>query len=349
MSVRAKSSRRSPDRPPTIRDIARSSGVSVATVSRVLNGHPDVAPATRDVVLHHVKEGAYVTNRTARGLAGGKTGLIGLAVPFFDAEYFMQIVAGAAGGLKERDARFVVSPTEHEHDREVSLLERVMHGSTDGAMLVLPSESSAELLSLRRWGRPFVVIDPPRPTHEDIFVVTAAHWSGARAVTEHLLSLGHKRIGVITGTPGWIATTDRLDGFRATLAGAGLLAPPELIAEGNFQIAGGYDGTKHLLGLHDPPTAIFAFNDNMAVGALQAARELGVLVPDDVSIAGYDDAESASITVPRLTTVKQPLREMGRVGADILFRLIDERPVEASRVELSNRLIVRESTGPPHP
>jgi LacI family transcriptional regulator len=338
---------RSSDRRPTIREIAKDSGVSVATVSRVLNGHPDVAPTTRDTVMRHVKEGSFVTNRTARALAGGRTGLIGLTVPFFDAEYFMQIAGGAAAALKERDARFVVSPTEHEHDREVSLLERVMHGTTDGAILILPSESNEELLSLKRWGCPFVVLDPSMPTHEDIPTVTAAHWSGARAMTEYLIALGHRRIGVITGTTGWVATTDRLGGYRAALVAAGLPAPPEIIADGNFQIESGYSGAKQLLSLSAPPSAIFAFNDNMAVGALQAARELGFRVPEDVSVAGFDDALAASITMPRLTTVRQPLREMGRVGAEILYRLIEGRPVDVMRVELSTKLVVRESTAPP--
>jgi LacI family transcriptional regulator len=296
--------------------------------------------------MRHVRQGAYVTNRTARALAGGRTGLIGLTVPFFDAEYFMQIVAGAAAALNERDARFVVSPTEHLHEREVSLLERVMHGTTDGAILILPSESEEELQVLKGWGCPFVVLDPAFATPDDIPTVTAAHWSGGRAMTGHLVRLGHRRIGVITGPEGWVATTDRLGGYHAALVANGLPAPPELIAKGNFQVPSGYEGGRKLLTLEEPPTAIFAFNDNMAVGVLQAARELGVRVPEDVSVAGFDDAEAASITVPQLTTVRQPLREMGRVGAEILYRLIDGQPVDVTRIELSTRLVVRESTGP---
>jgi len=342
-SRRARSTRTNP----TIREIAEQSGVSVATVSRVLNGHPDVAESTREAVIRHARESSYVTNRSARALAGGRTGLIGLTVPFFDAEYFMQIVAGAAAGLQEHDARFVVSPTEHEHDREVSLLERVMHGTTDGAILILPSESVPELEALKRWGCPYVVVDPSFPTNENIPTITSAHSSGARAMTDYLISLGHRRIGIITGTEGWVATTERLGGHHAALMAAGLTADPELIAAGNFQIEGGYDATRRLLALERPPTAIFAFNDNMAIGALQAARELGIQVPRDLSVAGVDDALAASITMPRLTTVRQPLREMGRVGVDMLYRLIDGRAVDAMRIELSTRLVVRESTAPP--
>ncbi len=332
--------------PTTIREIASRSGVSVATVSRVLNGRPDVAPATRDMVMKHLREGAYVTNRNARGLAGGRTGLIGLTVPFVNAEYFMQIVAGAANALYERDSRFVVCPTEHSLEREVSLLERIMHGSTDGAILILPSESNEELERLKRWKCPFVVIDPSHPLADDIPAVTAAHWSGARAMTEHLISLGHRRIGVITGTPGWVASTDRLGGYYTALTSSGLQPSPELVAEGDFQIPSGYAGAMRLLRSKEPPTAIFAFNDNMAIGALKAARELGISVPNEVSIAGFDDAEVATIAHPMLTTVRQPLQEMGRVGAAMLYRLIEGQQPEASRTELSTRLVIRESTGP---
>ena len=331
---------------PTIREIARKSGVSVATVSRVLNGSPYVAEATRESVIKQARASSYVTNRNARALAGGRTGLIGLTVPFFDAEYFMQIVAGAAAGLKEHDARFVVSPTEHEHDREVSLLERVMHGSTDGAVLVLPSESLEELEGLTRWGCPFVVVDPSHPTNESIPTVTAAHWSGGRMMTDHMIALGHRRIGAIKGTEGWIATTERLGGYYATLASAGIPANTELVADGDFQIQGGYEAAMRLLSLDPRPTAIFAFNDNMAVGVLQAARGLDLEVPRDLSVAGVDDAAAATITVPNLTTIRQPLREMGRVGVDMLYRLIDGQQIEAMRMELSTRLVVRGSTGP---
>jgi LacI family transcriptional regulator len=339
--------RRGDPRKPTIRQIAHEAGVSVATVSRVLNGHPDVSELTRETVLKTARQNAYVRNSSAAALASGRTGLIGLAVPFLNAEYFMQMVAGAATALEEHDARFVVSATEHEHAREVSLLHRIMHGATDGAILIEPSESPGELASLRNWGVPFVVIDPAQPTGDDIPTVSAAHWSGARAITQHLIELGHRRIGVVTGRPEWVASVDRLGGYRATMLEAGLAVPPELVVEGNFEMDSGEHGARQLLALECPPTAIFAFNDNMAVGVLSATRSLGLVVPRDLSIAGYDDGLAAIISAPQLTTVKQPLREMGRVSVDILYRLIEKQPVEATRIELSTKLVVRDSTGPP--
>jgi LacI family transcriptional regulator len=331
---------------PTIRDIAAAAGVSVATVSRVLNARPDVAPATRDRVLQEIRENGFASSRTARALAMGRTGLIGVTVPYLSGEYFSEIIEGAAEALYERDARFVLCPTLHEHDREVSLLDRVMHGTTDGALLVLPSESPAELAQLAAQDYPFVVVDPTSELPTTIPVVAVAHWSGATAAIHHLVSLGHRRIAAITGPLAWPSAAGRLAGYRASLSAAGLPVCEDLIRESNFQITGGYQAACELLSLPEPPTAIFAFNDNMAIGTLQAARERGLCVPGDLSVVGFDDVQLASSVSPPLTTVRQPLREMGRVAISQLSRLLDRHPVEVTRLELSTRLIVRESTAP---
>lgn len=331
----------------TIRDIAARAGVSIATVSRVLNGKPDVSDATREMVLRHIREDGYASNRSARGLAGGKTGLVGLTLPYLHADYFARIVSGAAELFYEHDVRFVLCPTQHEHDREVSLLERVIHGTTDAGFFLLPAESDAELLHLRRQGYPFVVVDPMVPLSDGIPVVMAAHWAGARAAVEHLITLGHQRIAAITGVPGWVATIDRFASFRSALMTAGLPLRPEYVRQGAFNVESGYGAARELLSLDPPPTAIVAFNDNMAVGALQAAQLLGLHVPDDLSIVGFDDIQLTELTKPTLTTVRQPLEEMGRVAAGLLWRLIEGQPLDATRLELSTRLVVRDSTAPP--
>ncbi len=329
-----------------IRDIAALAGVSVATVSRVLNGRPDVSSATRDVVLQHIRERGYVTSRSARALAGGRTGLIGLTVPYMVDNYFAQILTGATEAAYERDARLVVCPTRFEHDREVSLLTRLMHGTTDGALLILPSETPAELTALQRQGYPFVVVDPATPLDDAIPVVAAANWTGGKTATAHLIALGHRRIGVITGRRNEIASRDRLAGYHSALLAVELAADPALLVESDFSIDGGWRAARRLLVRHQPPTAIFAFNDNMAVGALRAARELGLEVPGRLSVVGFDDVENASLVTPALTTVRQPLQEMGRVATGILYRLIDDQPLDVTRIELSTRLVVRASTAP---
>ena len=333
--------------PPTIRDIATAAGVSIATVSRVLNGRPDVSPNTREAVLRVVHEQGFSMNRSARALSGGRTGLIGVTLPMVHVEYFSRILWGASEALYEHDMRVVLCPTMHEREREVTLLDRLLQGTTDGALLMLTRESNDALTALERQGYPFVVLDPRQPVDERTPVVSAAHLAGAKAATEHLLSLGHRRIGVITGPHGWVASVDRLAGYQGSLAAAGISVEPELIAKGNFTNESGYAGASELLSLRKPPTAIFAHNDEMAVGAMQAAKERGLEIPRDLSIVGFDDVEKTQIVTPALTTVRQPLAEMGRMAVSLLTRLLERQPIEAMRVELATKLVVRDSTAPP--
>src|SRR6476646_8573021 len=201
----------------TIRDIADLAGVSIATVSRVLNDRPDVAPDTRETVLQVVREHGISTNRGARGLSRGRTGIVGLTLPLVNDAYFGPILGGASEALYEQDMRIMLAPTLHEHDREVSLMERLVRGTTDGAILMLPEESAEELLMLQRQGFPFVVVDPREPPPEGIACVAAMHASGAKQAIEHLLALGHRRIGAIAGAEHWHATEERLLGMRAAL------------------------------------------------------------------------------------------------------------------------------------
>jgi LacI family transcriptional regulator len=331
----------------TIRDIADLAGVSIATVSRVLNDRPDVSPETRETVLQVVREHGFSTNRGARGLSSGRTGMIGLTLPLVADAYFGPILSGAAEALYERDLRIVLAATLHEHDREVSLVERLMRGTTDGAILMLPEESEAELLSLQQQGFPFVVVDPREPPPDGIPCVAAMHAAGAKQATEHLLSLGHRRIGAIAGSPGWYATEERLAGFRAALAGAGILLDPELVVHSDWRLPWGTAAAHRLLELADPPTAIFGFNDNVAIGALHAAHERGLRVPDDLSVVGFDDTHQSVIVTPRLTSVAQPLAELGRMGVSLLVRLLEGQRLDALRIELATRLVVRDSTAPP--
>ena len=331
----------------TIRDVASAAGVSIATVSRVLNGRRDVAPKTREAVLKAVAEFDFATNRNARALSGGRTGLVGVTVPIVEAAYFSIILSGIAEALYEQDMRIVLCPTLHQHEREVTLLDRLMHGTTDGAVLTLPEETNKELKALKRQGLPFVVVDPRIPLDDGIPAISAGHATGARAATEHLLSLGHRRIAAITGPPAWMASSERLDGFRSALAAAGVLPDSKLIVPSSFAIEGGIAAAGPLLDLADRPTAIFAFNDNLAIGVLQAARTRGLRVPEDLSIVGFDDSEHSAIVSPALTTVRQPLAEMGRMAVSLLMRLLENQSVETLRIELATRLVVRDSTGPP--
>lgn len=331
----------------TIHDIAAEAGVSVATVSRVLNRKDHVAPETRERIARIVRDRGYVVNRSARNLQDGRTGLVGLLVPLVHPHYFSTIVAGASEALFEQDQRAVLSATEHKHDREVTLLDRLMHGMADGALVVLPEETSDELERLLDTNYRFVVIDPRLPLDARIPSVSAAHSSGAGDAVRHLLELGHRRIAAITGPRDWVATEERRRGYHAALASYGILPDPRLEIEADFEIPGGARAATRLLETAEPPTAIFAFNDNLAIGAIQAARAHGLRVPEDLSVVGFDDSEHASLITPTLTTVRQPLAEMGRTAVNLLRRLLDGQRVETLHVELGTRLVVRDSTAHP--
>jgi LacI family transcriptional regulator len=185
------------------------------------------------------------------------------------------------------------------------------------------------------------------PLAERIPSVSAAHTSGADQAMRHLLELGHRRIAQITGPRGWVATEDRRRGYHAALAAAGILPDPALEVESEPEIDPGRQAAEMLLDLPEPPTAIFAFNDNIAVGAIQAAHARGLQVPDDLSVVGFDDVENATIVTPKLTTVRQPLAEMGQIAVSLLNRLLERRRFETLHVELAVRLVVRDSTAPP--
>jgi LacI family transcriptional regulator len=330
----------------TIRDIADLAGVSIATVSRVLNDRPDVAPETRETVMQVVRKHGFTTNRGARGLSSGRTGIVGLTLPLVNDSYFGPLLGGASEALYEQDMRIMLCPTLHEHEREVSLLERLTRGTTDGAILMLPEESIDELEHLQEIGYPFVVVDPREPPPDGIACVSAMHSAGAKLATEHLLMLGHRHIAAIGGAPGWYANDERVIGVRAAMAAARLLPDPDMILYSDWSIPSGEQAAEELLSRPDRPTAIFCFNDNVAIGALNVARRMGIRVPEDLSIVGFDDTFQATIVTPNLTTVRQPLAELGRMGVSLLSRLIEGQRLDAMRIELATTLVVRDSTGP---
>jgi LacI family transcriptional regulator len=338
-----------PQKPPRmsrtlIWDIARESGVSIGTVSRALNGKADVAEATREKILQIVRAKGYVSNQHARSLVNKRSSYIGFAVPVID-PYIAGFVQGAAEALEALGAHLVLCPTACRSDREMSLLQQLMRGGADGALIVMPAESSDELALLQHQHYPFVIIDPTLPVADDFYAVASANTSGACQAIEHLMALGHHRIGIITGTPSWCATIDRLAGCREAFSRAGRALDPDLVIEADFMQEGGLHAARRLLALPEPPTAIFAFNDAMAVGTLRAAEERGVQVPEQLSLVGFDDTALASATTPPLTTIKQPTYELGREGVNLLFHLLQGQQLEAHRLELPTRLIVRASTG----
>jgi LacI family transcriptional regulator, galactose operon repressor len=276
-----------------------------------------------------------------------RTRFVGVLVPYVRGGYFPEILEGIAEAVYEHGLRLVLSPTQHEHGREVSLLDRLMQGATHGAVVILPEETTEELEQALSDRYPFVVVDPLLPLGDRIPTVLGAHRSGADQAVRHLLTLGHRRIAAITGPPGWLATEERRAAYHATLADAGIRPEPTFEVASDFQVGPAVQAAATLLDLPEPPTAIFAFNDSIAFGALRAARDRGLRVPEDLSVVGFDDIEPSILVTPALTTVRQPLGEMGRTAVNVLVRLLERRASEAPHIELATRLVVRESTAPP--
>ena len=331
----------------TIRDIATRAGVSITTVSRVLNDRPDVASETREAVLEVIRELNFTSNRALRPAPSGRTGLVGVTIPMVLGDYFAQLITGFTEALYELDMQAVLCPTFHHQERELTLVNQLLERKIDGAILVLPDESTDDLLHLKQKGFPFVVADEGYPLDGHFPLVAAANMAGAIEATEHLLGLGHRRIGLIKGIPGFVATEDRTNGYRAALVRQPVSGPTRRSRRSASSASiEGRAAAAQLLDLPERPTAIFASNDEMAVAVLQEARARGIRVPEDLSVVGFDDTMVAQIAVPALTTVHQPLEEVGRMAVNLLARIMDEPPAHPIRLEVGTRLVVRDSTGP---
>ena len=327
----------------TIAEIAAKAGVSVPTVSRVLNNRPDVAPETRERVEQVMKESGFIRSRVKNALKES-SGIIDMLVPDVTNLYSVEIVRGVEEVMERTELRLALSLTHDSVVYEQRWLAKVIDGATDGAILVLANGQSGRLDMLVRNKIPFVVVDHRGELGPDIPSVGATNWLGGRLATEHLLSLGHRRIAIIAGAADLPCSRDRIAGYRAALENAGIPVDSALIRPGLFSQETGYEQAMILLDLPEPPTAIFAGSDAQAMGVYAATRARGLRIPESLSVVGFDDVPVASIVTPALTTVRQPLVEMGRVATTMLLRLIAEEPLDSKRVELTTTLIPREST-----
>lgn len=332
--------------PRTLAEIAAAAGVSISTVSKVLNQRPDVAAATRARVEQALAETGYVINRAGRSLRRGRSGQIDFVVQSLNSDYAAEILRGVEEALAATDFRVTLDTTHDHADRERQWRQRLTDGSTDGAIVVLADRGSIYLQELRRRDVPFVVVDRLGGLGPDDLSVTATNWAGGRAATRFLLSLGHRRIAALLGPAPFPSTRDRLAGYRAAHDEAGVPVDPALIHHADWFPEQAYEATGSLLALPAPPTAIFAGSDLQTLGVYQALYAHGLTIPRDMSVIGFDDMPYARLLAPPLTTVRQPLREMGRVATTMLLRLMAGEPVESVRVELATPLIERASAAP---
>jgi DNA-binding LacI/PurR family transcriptional regulator len=325
----------------TIAQIAAQSGLSTATVSKVLNGKPDVSPRTRKLVQDFLVSSGY----RKRGNSDAPP-LIDVVFNDFDSPWATEIVRGAAAAAQAEGLTVAFTALSEGDERRV-WFDHITSRGTRGVILLLSQLTERQKGELVARGMPFVVIDPTAEPGPEVSSVGATNWSGGLAATKHLVDLGHRRIGIITGPPELLCSRARLDGYRAALERAGLSVDDEVVRPGDFRVKAGYEQAKVLFNLSERPSAIFAGNDLSALGVLRAAREAGLHVPEDLSVVGFDDIPLAEWSTPSLTTVRQPLTEMAAVAVRTLLDSAESGEPLMRRVELATDLVVRESTAPP--
>ncbi|KJY36984.1 MULTISPECIES: LacI family DNA-binding transcriptional regulator [Streptomyces] len=330
---------------PTLAVIAAEAGVSQATVSKVLNGRTDVAASTRERIESLLRSHRYL--HPGRPGRARRSGLVDLIIGGLDSAWAVEILRGVEAECARRGVGTVVSlvpPGEATPSSWAAL--PVLHHS-DGVILVTASVTRAQRAQIEQAGVALVVIDPIDLPDNGVPSIGATNWAGGLAATEHLLGLGHRRIAAIGGRKEMLCSQARIDGYRAALERAGIEVDRELIRFGDFQHEGGFRHARELLALPEPPTAVFAGSDQQAMGVYEAARQSGLSVPGDLSVVGFDDLPMCEWLSPPLTTVRQPLEEMGRLAARALFQLLDGQPLVSPRMELSTELKLRLSTAPP--
>jgi LacI family transcriptional regulator len=329
-------------------DVARRAGVSLMTVSRVVNGSSKVRPDTRQKVLEAIRELSYYPNAAARALNCNRTNVLEVVIPhedyFFSSEYFSELLFSIEKVVRERQYNLIFNTYDPAATADRALLYK--QRKVDGLMIVAPSVSDRCLEGLEAEGVPLVLING-RSDRKQLCYVDVDNLHGARLAMDYLLDLGHRRIGVITGGSLVVNARDRLEGYRSALDARGVAARDEWIYQGNWSEQSGYAGLQHFLGLAQRPTAVFCCNDLMAIGAMRAAADQGVAVPEEISVIGFDDIRLASYVNPRLTTVRQPLDQVGQSAARILLDLLGEKRSAARRVVLPPELIIRASCRAP--
>lgn len=331
----------------TIRDVAREADVSIATVSRVLNDSGPVKPATRERVLAAAARLRYSPSSAARSLITRQTKTLGVLLPDLYGEFFSELIRGIDRVAREAGYHILVS-TSHNQRPEVEAALQAMRGRVDGLIVMAPDRDVDELAALLAKPLPTVLLNQRTVDGGPVNRINIDNEGGARALVEHLVEAGHRRIALIGGPAANLDAEARRRGYRAALEAAGLPVVPELEFHGDFTEAGGHEAAQALLRLEERPTAVFAANDAMAIGALHAFVEAGLTIPADISLAGFDDIPMARYLRPSLTSVRVPIQELGsRATARLLELLAGEADDEAWDVVLPTELVVRASSGAP--
>ncbi|MEQ4301486.1 LacI family DNA-binding transcriptional regulator [Plantactinospora sp. B6F1] len=326
----------------TVAKIARLAGVSAPTVSRVINGQTGVALETRKRVEAILREHGY---RRPGGSAS--VAIVELVFHALESLWALEIIRGVEKVAREHDLAVVLTEMQGRLTPGRAWTEQVLTRRPIGVIAVFSELTVAQQSQLATRSIPLVVLDPTgEPLHQTPSV-GATNWNGGLAATRHLLDLGHRRIAMLSGPPEWPCCRARLDGYRAAMDAAGVPVDPDLVRISTLYVEGGLTDGRELLSLPDPPTAIFTANDLQALGVYEAARRVGVRIPDELSVIGFDDLPFTRWSGPPMTTIRQPLEQMGMTAARMIIDLAAGQSLDQHRIELATDLVVRESTAPP--
>jgi LacI family transcriptional regulator len=332
----------------TIEQIAEIAQVSRSTVSRVLNEHPNVRPLVRERVLRVMREHNYAPHAAARSLASSHTNIIGLVIPrsaatIFAEPFFPLVIQGVTEACNAQ--RYFLMLSMITADLEQDFYNRILRSRHFDGIIMLSSDVDDPILPLLIRDRTRLVLIGSHPYFQDLTWVDGANAEGAHMAVTHLIKLGHRRIATITGPLEMAVAMDRRDGYKRALLEAGLGVHPALIVAGDFTQESGYRAMLQLLGLDQRPTAVFVASDSMAVGTLRAIREAGLSVPGDIALVSFDDLPVASFADPPLTTVHQPVPELGARAVELLIERIKQPDLAPANVRLATSLVIRKSCG----
>lgn len=330
---------------PTMRDVARHANVSIATVSHVINDSRPVSDELRQRVQQAMAELGYHRNTVARALRSKQSLTIGVIVPDSTNPFFAEVTRGIEDVSLANDYSAIICDSRSELAREIMHTNNLLTKQVDGIIYVAGGAGSDHISTLAERELPVVLIERD-PQELAVDAVLISNYEGAQMAVQHLLDLGHQRVACITGPSQLTLRGERLGGFVDTLVQRYDL-PDEYIAEGGFSCESGYVQCQRLLKLPTPPTAIFCFNDLMAIGALRAAHEAGVTVPDELSIVGFDDVFLTAYVVPPLTTIRLPIHEMGSQAMELILDRIAAPTAPPNHRQLPIELVIRASTAPP--
>ncbi len=335
---------RTPDKRPTINDIAKRVGLSKASVSRALNGKQDVDPETRKRVLKVAAQVGYVPSASARALSNGRSNCLGLLVPTLTWPWILEVLRGVAEEIERSGYSLILYTTSGGEDSEREFMSQVVPaGAVDGLALVIPLGMLEYIERLAKGGLPVVVVDD-RGHYPDLPTVATTNVEGGRSATLHLIERGRRRIAMLNGPHDFGCNRDRLEGYKSALQKAGLQFDPKLVVDSDFKESGGASAMTTLLATDPKLDGVFVANDVMAFGAMRALRNAGRRIPDDVAVVGFDDIPASAMTHPPLSTVRQPLYEMGRTAASMVMAAVRGESI-TKRIELPTSLVIRESSG----